>query len=74
MIRRKDKPKEKSPPADGEPKQGRPKMADSDRRDVLVKVLTTEGEFEALESAAKKAGAAVSTWMRMAALEKAQGG
>ena len=74
MIRRKDKPKEKGPPADGETKQGRPKMADSDRRDILVKVLTTEGEFKALERAAKKAGAAVSTWMRMAALERAQDG
>jgi hypothetical protein len=49
-------------------------MADSDRRDILVKVLTTEGEFKALECAAKKAGAAVSTWMRMAALEKAKDG
>lgn len=74
MIIRRDKPKEKSPAADGETKTGRPKMADSDRRDILVKVLTTEGEFKALESAAKKAGAAVSTWMRMAALEKAQDG
>ncbi len=74
MIRRKDKPKEKAPPADGEPRQGRPKMADSDRRDILVKVLTTEGEFNVLECAAKKAGAGVSTWMRMAALEKAQDG
>lgn len=49
-------------------------MADGDRRDILVKVLTTEEEFKALERAAKKAGAAVSTWMRMTALEKAQDG
>ena len=74
MIIRRDKPKGKSPASDGETKTGRPKMADSDRRDILVKVLATEGEFKVLECAAKKAGAAVSTWMRMAALEKAKDG
>ena len=74
MIRRKDKPKEKEPISDGESKMGRPKKADSDRRDVLVKVLTTESEFRDLEQAAQKAGAGVSTWVRMVALERARDG
>ena len=72
MIRRIDKPKEKEPVSDGETKMGRPKKADTDRRDVLVKVLTTESEFLDLEQAAQKAGAGVSTWVRMVALERAR--
>lgn len=72
MIRRNDKPKEKAPVSDGETKMGRPKKADSDRRDVLIKVLTTESEFLDLEQAAQKAGAGVSTWVRMVALERAR--
>lgn len=74
MIRRQDKPKEKPATPDGETKMGRPKLADSARRDILVKVLTTEAEFKELEQAAQSAGAGVSTWMRMAALEKARHG
>lgn len=74
MIRRKDKPKEKSPPADGESKMGRPRMADSERRDVLVKVLTSEAEFKELEHAADAMGLGVSTWVRAVALERARRG
>ena len=74
MIRRKDKPREKQPVSVAEPKMGRPKKADSDRRDVLVKVLTTETEFRELEQAAQTAGAGVSTWVRMVALERARSG
>lgn len=72
MIRRNDKPQEKAPVSDGETKMGRPKKADTDRRDVLVKVLTTESEFRDLEQAAQKVGAGVSTWVRMVALERAR--
>lgn len=72
MIRRKDKPREKPQAAEGGPQMGRPKMADSDRRDVLVKVLTTEAEFKDLERAADAMGLGVSTWIRSVALERAR--
>jgi len=74
MIRRKDKPREKQPVSVAEPKMGRPKKAEGDRRDVLVKVLTTEAEFRDLEQAAQTAGTGVSTWVRMVALERARNG
>jgi len=53
---------------------GRPPVAAEDRRDVLVRVLVTAAEQEELQQAAGQAGASVSTWVRMAALEKARRG
>lgn len=53
---------------------GRPPIAAEDRRDRLLKVLTTHGEREELDQAAKQAGMDVSTWVRAAALEKARRG
>lgn len=74
MIRRVDKPKEKTKPPDGETKMGRPKMADSDRRDVLIKVLTSEAEYKQMEQAADAMGLGVSTWLRSVGLDKARRG
>jgi len=51
---------------------GRPKLADADKRATLVRVLTTEAEHTELQRAAQTAGASVSTWVRLAALEKAR--
>jgi hypothetical protein len=51
---------------------GRPPVAAEDKRAVLVRVLMTEGEQEEVKDAAEAAGASVSTWVRMAALEKAR--
>lgn len=58
--------KTKSPP------RGRPPIAAEDRRETLVKVLVTESENEELRQAASEAGLTVSTWVRLAALEKAR--
>lgn len=58
--------KDKSPP------RGRPPIAAEDRRETLVKVLVTESENEELRQAAGEAGLTVSTWVRLAALEKAR--
>ena len=59
-------PKTQSPP------RGRPPIAAEDRRETLVKVLVTESENEDLRRAAGDAGLTVSTWVRLAALEKAR--
>lgn len=56
----------------GKSRMGRPPVADADRRDTLVRVLTTKAEHEELQRAADAAGASVSTWVRMVALEKAR--
>jgi uncharacterized protein (DUF1778 family) len=53
---------------------GRPPVADEARRTTHIKVLTTEAERAELEQAAEAAGSGVSTWVRMAALEKARRG
>lgn len=58
----------------GKPRMGRPPVADADRRETLVRVLTTEGEHEELQRAADAAGLSVSSWMRSVALEKARSG
>lgn len=63
------KPKKK-----GKPRIGRPPLASEDRRDNLVRVLTTDAEHDELRQAAETAGASVSTWVRMTALEKARQG
>lgn len=54
------------------PKIGRPPVAAEDRRDSLVRVLVTQGEAAELQAAAEAVGASLSTWVRMAALEKAR--
>lgn len=54
------------------PRMGRPPIAAEDRRTNLTKVLTTDAEQEDLQRAADVAGLPVSTWVRVAALEKAR--
>jgi uncharacterized protein (DUF1778 family) len=54
------------------PKSGRPPKAAADRRDVLVKVLTTAEEYKVLQAAAEQASMSLSTWMRAAALAMAR--
>lgn len=51
---------------------GRPEVRPEDRRDSLVRVLTTAGELEELKVAAKYAGMTMSTWVRFVALERAR--
>ena len=53
-------------------KRGRPPVADADRRGTLVRVLTTESEYEELRRAAADVSLTVSTWMRSVALERAR--
>ncbi len=59
------KPKKRQP-------GGRPKIDDADRRDTLVRVLTTATEYEELQEAAAYIGMSVSTWLRSVALERAR--
>ena len=54
--------------------KGRPPVADADRRETLIRVLTTEAELAGLTAAAAAAGLGVSTWMRSVALERARSG
>jgi hypothetical protein len=54
------------------PRMGRPPVADADRRETLLRVLTTKSEYEELQRAASAAGLSVSTWVRSAALERAR--
>ena len=56
----------------GKTRMGRPPLPDADRRDTLVRVLTTEREHDELQRAADAASMSVSTWVRVAALEKAR--
>lgn len=56
----------------GKGRIGRPPVADADRRDTLVRVLTTEEEHGELQRAAEAASMSVSTWIRAVALEKAR--
>ena len=51
---------------------GRPPVADADRRDTLVRVLTTASEHGELQDAAAYVGMSVSTWVRFVALERAR--
>ncbi len=51
---------------------GRPPLADADRRETLVRVLTTEAEYEELQRAAVYVGMGVSTWLRIIGLERAR--
>jgi hypothetical protein len=47
-------------------------VADADRRDTLVRVLTTGTEHTELQQAASDAAMSVSTWVRSVALERAR--
>jgi hypothetical protein len=51
---------------------GRPLVAEADRRDTLVRVLTTEDEHQELQQAAASVSMSVSTWIRSVALERAR--
>jgi hypothetical protein len=51
---------------------GRPAVADADRRDTLVRVLTTGAEHAELQAAAARASMSVSSWVRSIALERAR--
>ena len=65
----------KSSPRQGKPKKprmGRPPIADADRRETIVRVLTTESEHAELQRAADAASMSVSTWVRSVALERAR--
>ena len=53
---------------------GRPPVADADRRETVLRVLTTEDEHAELQRAAAAAGMSTSTWVRAVALERARGG
>jgi hypothetical protein len=66
------KPKRGSRVVAGRNRGGRPFLADEDRRDTLVRVLTTTSEYEELQGAAAYAGMPMSTWMRVVALERAR--
>lgn len=54
------------------PRIGRPPVADADRRETLVRVLTTEAEHGELQRAAALASMSVSTWVRAVSLERAR--
>jgi hypothetical protein len=54
------------------PRTGRPPVAEADRRDTLVRVLTTEDEHQELQQAAASVSMSVSTWVRSVALERAR--
>jgi hypothetical protein len=66
------KPKRGRKAAVGKNRGGRPPMADEDRRDTLVRVLTTASEYEELQRGAAYVGMSVSTWMRFVCLERAR--
>ena len=57
------KPKRGSPAPAGKNRGGRPFLPDADRRDTLVRVLTTSSEYEELQGAAAFVGIPMSTWM-----------
>ncbi|HZL17175.1 MAG TPA: DUF1778 domain-containing protein [Polyangia bacterium] len=50
----------------------RPKKQKAERKDQVVQVRVTDEQKKLLETAADAAGADLSTWIRMVALEKAR--
>jgi hypothetical protein len=51
---------------------GRPTVAAADRRDKLVRVLTTKAEHAELQKAARSVAMSASAWVRSLALERAR--
>ena len=51
---------------------GRPPVDSKDRRDTLVRVLTTAAEHAELQRASAYVGMTLSTWVRFVALERAR--
>ena len=49
-----------------------PYLDDADKRESLVRVLTTAAELEELRAAAKDADKSLSSWVRDVALERAR--
>lgn len=67
------KPKRGRPTSAGKKNRGgRPPLADADRRETLVRVLTTDAEYAELQQAAVYVGMGVSTWLRIIGLERAR--
>ena len=52
--------------------RGRPVVDDADRRDTLVRVLTTKAEHKELQEAAASVKMSISAWLRALALERAR--
>jgi uncharacterized protein (DUF1778 family) len=50
----------------------RPKKGKADRKDKIVQIRLTDEQRKTLQAAADRAGADLSTWMRMVALEQAR--
>ena len=50
----------------------RPKKAKADRKGKVVQIRVTDEQQRELQQAADRAGADLSTWMRMVALERAR--
>jgi hypothetical protein len=53
-------------------KMGRPLMAPSERRDILIRVLVNEAEHDELAADAKTTGVSLSTAVRLSALATAR--
>jgi hypothetical protein len=58
--------------ADPRKRVGRPAVAAADRRETIVRVLTTDAEHGELQRAAASVAMSVSTWVRVIALESAR--
>ena len=66
------KPKKGATAATRKNQGGRPVLADADRRDTLVRVLTNDAEYQELQDAAAYVGMPTSTWLRVVGLERAR--
>lgn len=70
--KRAPRPKKKTKAA-GKNLGGRPPyLNDADKRESLVRVLTTASELEELKAAAKYAASSLSSWVRDVAIERAR--
>lgn len=73
MVSRRAKRVRKKAKAAGKNLGGRPPyLDDADKRESLVRVLTTASELEELKAAAKSAKLSLSSWVREVALERAR--
>ena len=50
----------------------RPKKGKADRKDRIIQLRVTEEQRKVLQAAADRAGADLSTWLRMVGLEQAR--